>query len=328
MWVKGSLPCGMLGPPLGKKCPMVAVQETPNATWFRVVRRGYEPQEVTEHLRRVEAEMKILSADRDASVERAALAEQQLDEARRELARVRAQLDSMTSPPDTVASMSERLHVMLRLARDEFSALQAEASSFTNDLIGSVQQEAERAGVAAAAGAVTESDRGRDGRRPDAAEVDREIEQMRLRAAEERARLDEAAVDARARAEEEFRAALALRCRTALAQLTRLQADALRTARHVLDEANDRVRVRLAEAGETLRRMIAEAQREVDDLHAVREQLRQHIDSARTALEHALPDPARQGNPAVPASRPAPELCPVPAAEDEGTRNGVPSTAS
>src|SRR5688500_19549873 len=97
---------------------------------FAVVRRGYDPDQVTRHLSRVDAEMTILAADRAAAAEQASQLGQQLttcrkelDGAKAEVACLRAELRVLAGPPDTIDSMNERLQVMLRLAKEEFTGL-------------------------------------------------------------------------------------------------------------------------------------------------------------------------------------------------------------
>src|SRR3954447_18834462 len=120
---------------------------------FAVVRRGYDPDQVAYHLNRVDAETTILAADRAAAAEQAAQLGQQLaacrkelDAANAEIERLRGELRVLTGPPDTVDSMNERLQVMLRLAKEEFTGLRADASAqaaaHAADIISAVGAEA------------------------------------------------------------------------------------------------------------------------------------------------------------------------------------------
>src|SRR4051812_48437371 len=86
---------------------------------FTVGRRGYEPQQVDAHLRRLDAEIRILVADRDAAVDQAAQLGRELDEARLRADRLRTQVRTMAARPSDVQGMSERIRTMLRLAEDE-----------------------------------------------------------------------------------------------------------------------------------------------------------------------------------------------------------------
>lgn len=285
----------------GYQTGMAAEGTTSPAEGFAIVRRGYDPDQVTEHLHRVDIDTKVLLTDRDTAVARAEWADRELTQARTELERLRGEVRSLTGTPHTVGRLSERLDALLRLAHDEYGDLQATAATYTSEAIAALEEEigGQDPETGDAAPAVAE-------RHTDRAAAQREIDRMYREAAQERARLHEAAVAERERADEEFRTVLALRARAALAQLARHQADALRAAQQVLDDVDAKVRERLAAAAEQARAMIADAQREVDDLHAVRDRLRSHLDSARSTLDTALPadlppDPPAQAEPAAPA---------------------------
>src|SRR5689334_14917659 len=116
---------------------MAVVAQAPIvAPSFAVVRRGYDPDEVTKHLNRLGADTEILAADRAAAVEQATQLSQQLDAtrneldaARAEIERLRGELRVLAGPPDSVASMNDRLQVMLRMARDEFGEVRADVAA-------------------------------------------------------------------------------------------------------------------------------------------------------------------------------------------------------
>src|SRR5690606_3485182 len=256
---------------------------------FAVVRRGYDPHQAAYHLSRVDAEMTILAADRAAAADQAAqlgrqlaACRKELDAAHAEIERLRNELRVLAGPAETVDSMNQRLQVMLRLAKEEFTGKRADVA----------------AQAAAQAAEIIESVGGEPGdivgfgfsedelRSPRDAE---EIERMRREAAAERARLDEEAAARRAAADEEFRQVLALRCREAMAQLAKLQTEAMRTARRVMDDADEQARTVLAEAKEAVRRTVEEAQREVDDLHQLRQHLAAQLDTSRQLLDRAIP---------------------------------------
>jgi cell division septum initiation protein DivIVA len=270
---------------------MAPAEQPPIATpAFAVVRRGYDPDQVAYHLSRVDAEMTILAADRAAAAEQASQLGQQLaacrkelDSAKAEIERQRAELRVLAGPPDTINSMNERLQVMLRLAKEEFTGLRADASA---------QAAAHAAEIIAAVGADAG---GLEGIGIDEAELrgprdEEELERMRREAAAERTRLDEEAAARRAAAEEEFRQILALRCREAMAQLAKLQTEAMRSARRVIDEADDQARTVLADAKEAVRQTVEDAQREVDDLQQLRLHLAAQLDTSRQLLDRAIPE--------------------------------------
>lgn len=106
---------------------MTAAERGPLSTSFDVVRRGFDPEQVTEHLDRLDARIQALAAARDDAAEHAALLSGQLDTARGEVQRLRDELRAVSGPPDSVKGMSERLQVMLRLAHDEFDEMRGAA---------------------------------------------------------------------------------------------------------------------------------------------------------------------------------------------------------
>jgi cell division septum initiation protein DivIVA len=276
---------------------MAPAEQPPIATpAFAVVRRGYDPDQVAYHLSRVDAEMTILAADRAAAAEQAtqlgqqlAASRKELDAAHAEIERLRTELRALAGPPDTIDSMNERLQVMLRLAKEEFTSLRADASAHAAahaaEIIAAVGAEA---GDLGGFGFDEEELRGpRD---------EEELERLRREAAAERTRLDEEAAARRAAADEEFRQVLALRCREAMAQLAKLQREAMRTARRVMDDADEHARTVLADAKDAVRQTVEDAQREVDDLQTLRLHLAAQLDTSRQLLDRAVPQGRAAGN--------------------------------
>src|SRR6195952_1429428 len=99
----------------------------PLGTGFDVVRRGYDRGQVEEHLDRVEADLRILTADRDAAVAQASELARALDRTGAHVEELRAQIDRLAAPPDSMEGLSERLQRMLRLAQDEAREMRSSA---------------------------------------------------------------------------------------------------------------------------------------------------------------------------------------------------------
>ncbi|NMH97754.1 hypothetical protein [Pseudonocardia acidicola] len=289
---------------------------------FASVRRGYDPEQVEAHLRQLEVEVDILTTDRDAALKQAAQFLEELNEARREIERLAVQLPRLSVAPESVESMNERLKLMQQLAREEFGSMHAAAAAYAAEVIAAAGEQArsEVATAEQAAGATPVAAEAEWGPEPDgelgAAEeppagsgddgnglgeggthAERAVLRLRREAARERARLHEAAIAQRAEADEEFRVALALRCREVLTQLAELEAESVRTAQRLLADVDDQARTRLAEASENAQRIVAEAQREVDELHELRVRLVQQLASSRKLIDRTLPELA------VPAPR-------------------------
>lgn len=111
-------------------------------TGFQVVRRGYDQAQVDDHLRRIDAEIRILSTDRDAAVIQSDQLNRELDDARVRAERLRAQVRSLVAPPQSVQGMSERMRSMLRLAEDEVADMLSRANSEATRRIHEAEQQA------------------------------------------------------------------------------------------------------------------------------------------------------------------------------------------
>jgi hypothetical protein len=260
---------------------------------FRVVRRGYDPVQVHQLQQQVAAQTSILIADRDAALAQAAQLSQDLDSARGRIEQLCAQLPRV-SAPDTLESFAERLEVIGRLAREEHAELRAECVADTAALITAAQPDLPP--TSAAADPTASDEHPRDPADPDRSPVDRQRpdptgpaalendlghdrEQRRARraAAAQQALLDEAAAERREKAQDQLRMELALRCRETLTQLAAQHVQAVHTAELVLAQAHD-----------TARRIVAQAQREVEQMHQVRAQLADELRSSRTLLEEVF----------------------------------------
>ncbi|WP_219412472.1 hypothetical protein [Pseudonocardia nigra] len=271
---------------------------------FSVVRRGLDAGEVDDHLRLVEVEMTIMAADRDAALARSAAVQRELETARSEIERLRGVLRTLSCPQDSVSTMSDRLELLLRLAHEESGAMQAEAARYAAALIGEAEETLPaasgadpdlREGLGAATSSTRRASRAMTSTgEPDPVAAARvEAERLLREAAAKRARLDEAAIAARAAAEEEFHRSISFRCRAVVARLARLQADNLRTVEQRLANADEQIRGRLDAARAEVRRIVGEARREVDELHALRDSLRQQLAAVDLRLRRdPVPDDA------------------------------------
>ncbi len=109
---------------------------------FAIVMRGYDREQVADHLQRLDAELRVLAADRDAATANAHELAAHLEEARDEIAELRREIDKLSVPPTTAQGMSERLSRMLQLASDEASEMRAEASAEAAETLSIARQEA------------------------------------------------------------------------------------------------------------------------------------------------------------------------------------------
>ncbi len=310
---------------------------------FTVGRRGYDPHQVDAHLRRLDAEIRILVADRDAAVDQAAQLGRDLEEARLRADRLRTQVRTMAARPSDVQGMSERMRTMLRLAEDEVADMLrradaevarrlAEADRAAEQVTGAGRREADRIVFAARSDAQASLDEATRHR----AETDQACASDRRSLAEERAAAEHAIALAgeraeqertsawaeserrRATVEEDFSLAMDQRRAEALAAIQAERAQSEQWAQGTRAEATRQARAEITAAEETARRLVAEAQARVEELADVRSriaaqlrgtqsQLSTAIDSlAPEALPPAVPAPAVGAAPAPPAVEAAP----------------------
>ena len=90
---------------------------------FPVVRRGYDPEAVEAYLRRLDAQVRILGADRDAAVEQSRQMGVELEACRARVERLRGQVSALSEPGLVRDSASERVRSMLRLVEDDIHEL-------------------------------------------------------------------------------------------------------------------------------------------------------------------------------------------------------------
>ncbi|MBL8925225.1 MAG: hypothetical protein JNM77_03170, partial [Pseudonocardia sp.] len=301
---------------------------------FAVGRRGYDPQQVDAHLRRLDAEIRILVADRNAAVDQAAQLGRDLEEARLRADRLRTQVRTMAARPSDVQGMSERVRTMLRLAEDEVADMLrraddevahrlADADRTAAQLVGAAQREAGQihSRVRADGDAIL-ADAARHREETDAAcATDRRaladeragaehaIALAAERAEQERAEAWAESERRRAAVEKDFATAMDQRRAEALTAIERERAQIAQWVHDTRDEVTRQTRAEITAAEETARHMIAEARARVAELTDVRgrvaAQLRGTQAQLGTALDHLAPV-------ALPASSPAPAVEPAP----------------
>jgi cell division septum initiation protein DivIVA len=301
---------------------------------FTVGRRGYDPHQVDAHLRRMDAEIRILVADRDAAVDQAAQLGRDLDEARLRADRLRTQVRTMAARPSDVQGMSERMRTMLRLAEDEVADMLRRADEEVARRIGDAERSvgqitdgARREAADILARARAEAEATLAGAAKHRAEAEAAAAADRESIAAERAAAEQAIALATARAEQERTSAwaeserrratveedfsIAMDQRRAEA-LTVIRAERVRTdqwVQHSKDEATRQARAEIAAAEETARRMIAEAQAKVAELADLRGRIAAQLRGTQAQLGTALDDlapPVPADAPTAPAVRVAP----------------------
>ncbi|MFW0790025.1 hypothetical protein [Gordonia sp. CPCC 205333] len=109
---------------------------------FDTVRRGYDRDQVNDRLQRLDAELRVLAADRDAANANANELAAHLGAAREEIEELRHEVDRLSVPPTTAQGMSERLSRMLQLASDEASEIRATAEAEAAETVSVARQHA------------------------------------------------------------------------------------------------------------------------------------------------------------------------------------------
>lgn len=115
--------------------------------------RGYDRDQVTDHIRVLDAELRMMAADRDSAHANADELQSHLDDARRRIRELQDEVNTLSVPPTTVAGMTDRVSRMLQLATDEASEMRANAREEADETLSVARQSAEdvRASAAAAA---------------------------------------------------------------------------------------------------------------------------------------------------------------------------------
>ena len=104
---------------------MTSSEWLPAQAPFELVRRGYNPEQVTAHLERLEYELRISTANREGTNQRISELTSQLQAAQAETDTLRAQLDRNALAPVSMTGLSDRMQRMIRLAEEEAAEIRA-----------------------------------------------------------------------------------------------------------------------------------------------------------------------------------------------------------
>jgi cell division septum initiation protein DivIVA len=96
---------------------------------FDLVRRGFAPDQVTAHLERLEYDLRIATANGDATNQRLFEVSSQLQSAQAEVEDLRSQLDNLAREPVSMTGLSNRMQRMIRLAEEEAAEIRARANT-------------------------------------------------------------------------------------------------------------------------------------------------------------------------------------------------------
>src|SRR5215211_3504842 len=257
---------------------------------FDVVRRGYDRGQVDEHLDRLDADVRILAADRDAAVARAAELAKQVENQRAQIVNGERELARMAAAPANMESMSERLQRMLRLAQDEATEIRARAETETAEMMARAEAdggalrdryqrliaelEERRAGLEAEQSAVLEQARA-------------EANKIVTEATEQARQIEAESAARRQQVEEDFDIAMSARRTKAMRALAEQEATSKAEAERRVTAATSEANRRLREATEASQSMVVGARAEADRLRALRDQVSAQLRQVRSVLAEA-----------------------------------------
>ena len=242
---------------------------------FDVVLRGYDRHQVAETIERLEADIQVAMADRDAAMSRSADLAGQLSALHGEIDQLRRKAAS--SGPATFENISERIQHMLRLAEEEAGEIRRSAEQEAQALREHTAAE-ERAMHERHAAGQAEVDRmiaeARQNAEQIASKAQIRADELVAKAQEKVARLDAESQARRAKVEEDFE----------IAQRARRQEAARQ------DEERDRssaeaARQRVATAEEHAARLVSEAEAAAAAVRAVRDELTGRLVEAGRLLD-------------------------------------------
>ncbi|MFR9730130.1 cellulose-binding protein [Saccharopolyspora sp. MS10] len=217
---------------------------------FDTVWYGYRRSQVRFYIQQTDAEVRMLTEDRDAALSQVDDLSSQLEQARSEIEALRAQLDEVCRSPVEESGLSDRLRRMVRLAHDEAEEVVSSAQAAAEHEWARAEQSAAEL-RARYENLVREADQWRrqsETQRNEAlAETRRDIQRMAREAEAHRRKQDHAAEARRTQVETDFEISMAARRDEA----NRVQAEREQRSR---DEARRRVLEATAEAERRIRR--------------------------------------------------------------------------
>jgi cell division septum initiation protein DivIVA len=114
----------------------------PLHTPFEVVLRGFNRQQVLDHLESLEGRIEIITADRDAALQQAADLSKLLDHLRREVEEATGRVERLQR--SSLGGAGLRIQRMLQVAEDEITALQVSTEQETTSLRERARTETDR----------------------------------------------------------------------------------------------------------------------------------------------------------------------------------------
>ncbi|SED36156.1 DivIVA protein [Amycolatopsis tolypomycina] len=269
---------------------------------FDLAWRGFQRAQVTEYVAWAEAEMRRLTAEREAARQRVATLAEENGE-------LRAKIDRISRTPIAPDALQERSRRMIELTREEAAEITARATEAAERTRREAEQEAVRLTEKERA-LVAEAEAERERRRAEHEEF--------VRAAEQRRReLDEAAAHRRAQLEEDHTRAMTVRRAASMRELAEQEAAARAKADHLVTTAEHHLATAKAKAEEVTaaaerqrqdfitdgERQLAAAKAEAEELAAEAKRRREdQLAAAKAEAEQLVAEAERRSESLVKAA--------------------------
>ncbi|GAA2342594.1 hypothetical protein GCM10009854_19140 [Saccharopolyspora halophila] len=248
---------------------------------FDTVWYGFRRSQVKFYIQQTEAELELVTEDRDSALSQVSELSAQLEEARAQVESLKGELDAQARAPIEMDALSDRMRRMVRLAQDEAEEIRSSAQAAAeHEWSRSEQAAAELRGRYEKL--VSEADEWRrqsEQQRNDLlARTRDEVQAMSREAEQHRRQLDAEAEERRTQVERDFEVSMAARREEAM----RILAEREQASR---EEAQRRVREATFEAERRIRR----ADEYAETMLRMRQQLAEQVRGAQQVLAGAEP---------------------------------------
>ncbi|SFD81362.1 hypothetical protein SAMN04487819_103310 [Actinopolyspora alba] len=248
---------------------------------FDVVWRGFRRSQVQFYIQQTEAEVRMLTEDRDSALSQVSDLNTQLEQARAEIDSLRRQLDDVCRTPVEEKALSDRLRRMVQLANDEAAEIISSARA-TAEHEWSRSEKAASELRARYERLVAEADEWRqqaqDQRQQALEQTSREIERMAEEAEQHRRRLDRDAERRRNEIERDFEISMAARREEAMRELAERDLASRQEAER-----------RISEAAAEAERRTKRANEQVEAMRALRRNMAEQVRAGQHLLSEAEP---------------------------------------
>ncbi|GAY12382.1 DivIVA domain-containing protein [Pseudonocardia sp. N23] len=254
------------------------------------------------HLQRVDADLRMVVADRDAAAAGITEITRELDVVRSENEALRLQVRKLSAPPQDVAGMSERLRTMLRLAQEEVAEVRARADGEIAQARADMERDASRLVAdarAEAARIVEEARQAKAAVESHRAAVEDDlarrqaVAEAEIRAGDDQARAHREGLLAeseqrRREVDEDFTIAMNQRRSEALAALTTERTTAQREIAQRRADSQDEAAATLARAQQQARSIVADAEAHLVELTQLRGRIAEQLSGSRARIDQLL----------------------------------------